>query len=375
VNVLIASFALRYRQGGEVYARDLALELQRQGHSPTVYASALGPLADELRAAGVPVITRLRSLISPPDIIHGNFRRATLAALLHFPNTPVVSVCHSHTGWPGGAAIHPRIGRYLGMSGLCVTRLREEGVPEKQIEQPWNFVDLNRFRPRPPLPEQPRRALLFSNYAHANSHLPAVTEACRRADLELDVVGAGVNNPVAHPEELLGRYDLVFAKAKAAMEAMAVGTAVVLCDFGGAGPLVTSANFDRLCPMNFGFQSLDGPLEPEYIQRQIAGYNAEDALRVRDLLRGSHSLEHAVTQMVHLYQTVIHEHQIAISQQTGAQSLGAADRAACLAALARDTVRERMIIFWLGVPHRRREQLFSLPGFQILRGQIRKLFR
>ena len=368
MNVLIASFALRYRQGAEVYARDLALELQRQGHSPTVYAPVLGPLADELRAAGVPVTTRLRSLKSPPDMIHGNFRRATLAALLHFPNTPAVSVCHSHAGWPGGAAIHPRIRRYLGMSGLCVSRLRTEGVPEAQIELSWNFVDMNRFRPRPPLPPQPRRALLFSNYAHADSHLPAVVEACRRADLTLDVVGTGVNNPVAHPEEMLGRYDLVFAKAKAAMEAMAVGTAVVLCDFGGAGPLVTSANFNRLSPMNFGFQALDAPLEPECLQQQIAGYDAEDALRVRDLLRGSHNLEDAVRTLVHLYQTVIQE------QQAGAPAESAADRASSFAALARDTVRERMIIAWLGVPQRRRDLLFSLPGSRIVRGQIRKLF-
>ena len=51
---------------------------------------------------------------------------------------------------------------------------------------------------------------------------------------------------MAQPERVLGRYDIVFAKAKAAMEAMAVGAAVVLCDFGGVGPMVTWADFDRL---------------------------------------------------------------------------------------------------------------------------------
>jgi hypothetical protein len=34
----------------------------------------------------------------------------------------------------------------------------------------------------------------------------------------------------AKPEEILGGYDLVFAKARSAIEAMAVGTAVVICD-------------------------------------------------------------------------------------------------------------------------------------------------
>ena len=40
---------------------------------------------------------------------------------------------------------------------------------------------------------------------------------------------------------LTGDYDLVFAKARCALEAMAVGAAVVLCDTHGLGPMVTSA--------------------------------------------------------------------------------------------------------------------------------------
>ena len=41
---------------------------------------------------------------------------------------------------------------------------------------------------------------------------------------------------LARPEEALGSYDIVFAKARAAAEAVATGTAVVLCDVAGAGP-------------------------------------------------------------------------------------------------------------------------------------------
>ena len=46
------------------------------------------------------------------------------------------------------------------------------------------------------------------------------------------------------PELLLPKYEIVFAKGKAAMEAMAVGTAVILCDFSGVGPMVSSTRFD-----------------------------------------------------------------------------------------------------------------------------------
>ena len=50
---------------------------------------------------------------------------------------------------------------------------------------------------------------------------------------------------VDRPEAILGDYDLVFAKARAAMEAMATGCAVILCDRVGAGPLVCRANLPR----------------------------------------------------------------------------------------------------------------------------------
>jgi hypothetical protein len=39
----------------------------------------------------------------------------------------------------------------------------------------------------------------------------------------------------AGSQEVLGRYDLVFAKAKCAIEAMVVGAAVIVCDANGLG--------------------------------------------------------------------------------------------------------------------------------------------
>src|SRR5207253_11139176 len=100
--------------------------------------------------------------------------------------------------------------------------------------------DLARFARRRPLPPRPRRALIFSNRAHEYTFIPAVRSACRRRGLELDVGGAGVGRTVDNPETLLPNYDLVFAKARCALEAMAVGSAVILCDADGLGPLVTS---------------------------------------------------------------------------------------------------------------------------------------
>jgi len=320
-------------------------------------------MADELRARGIPVVRRLRELKSRPDIIHGNSRRETLAAVLRFRSTPAIFVCHAHSAWDTGAWFHPRIRRYLGMSGLCVQRLRAEGMPEDRIALSWNWVDLHRFLPRPPLPERPRRALVFSNYAKDGTHLPAISEACRRAGLELDVVGAGVKNSAERPEAILGQYDLVFAKAKAALEAMAVGAAVILCDFGGAGPLVTSADFDRLRPMNFGFEALREPLAPEPILRQIERYDAEDAACVRDRLRGEGGLEQAVADLLGIYRAVIAEQ--AQDRETNRPELPRQ-----YARLAWDTLLEALLLGWLKLPMHRRDRLGKLLRIHTLKGRV-----
>ncbi len=171
-----------------------------------------------------------------------------------------------------------------------------------------NFVDLDRFRPRAPLPLRPRRALVFSNQASEGTFLPAVREACARSGLALEVAGVAAGSPAERPEALLPGFDLVFAKARAAMEAMAVGTAVVLCDQAGAGPLVTSADFDRLRPLNFGIRALRHPVTADFLAGEIERYDAADAAEVSRRLRATAGIEEAVDRLLGLYEEVLAEH-------------------------------------------------------------------
>jgi hypothetical protein len=305
---------MHLRGGENNFVRDLILELARQGHSPALCAPLTGPISDELRANGVPVVKKPWDLGFEPDIIHGHSRTEVVRALRYFGTTPAVFVAHSHTQWQDRLGDHPRIRRYFGVSRVCLEPFRQEGVPESKIHWLGNFVDTRRFAPRAPLPRRPRRALVFSNYATAGTHLPAVTEACSRSGLPLDVIGEGVGNYVAQPEEVLRNYDLVFAKAKAAMEAMAVGAAVVLCDFSGVGPIVTSAEFEELRLVNFGFQALRERLTPENVLRQIERYDPRDATVVRDRLRACASVTTAVTNLVEIYEAVIREQRTSASQ-------------------------------------------------------------
>lgn len=308
MRILITVVAQCRQSGTELYTRDLALALKRRGHEPAVFAGEVGPLAQDLREAGIPISDRFEELPGRFDLIHGQHFSPTLQALARFPGIPAVHVCHDHSWGPDKTPLHPRIVRHFGVSRICQERLVREGIEPGRADLLLNWVDLRRFPARPPLPERPRRALVFSNYATEENHLAVVRAACRLADLELDVVGAGVGRPVREPGAILTGYDLVFAKAKAALEAMATGTAVVLCDFAGVGPMVGTRNVQELRPLNFGFAALTAPFEVPVLLERIGQYNALDALKLRDLVRAECGLEVAVDRLLGIYQEVVEEH-------------------------------------------------------------------
>jgi hypothetical protein len=294
--------------GTEVVVRDLALELQRQGHIPLVYSPRLGGPAEELRKHDIEITNDLQNLSTVPDVIHGHHHAQVIEALLCFPSVPAIFVCHSGEADIDEPFYYPRILRYVAVDNRCRARLEgARGIRAERIEVMLNAVDLRRFEPRNRLPARPRRALVFSNYASRHTHLPVVRRACRRLRLEFDVVGSLAGNLVANPETLLPRYDLVFAKARCALEAMATGSAVVLCDFAGAGPMVTSENFDRLRSWNFGAGVLVNPLRPENIIPEIASYDPGDAALVTQRVREQAGLETAAQRWTSLYSRVVEE--------------------------------------------------------------------
>jgi hypothetical protein len=301
LRVLITNNGLVHRAGSELYVRDIALGLLEYGHTPIAYSTRLGPVADELRRSTVAVIDDLDALGISPDIIHGQHHLETMTAVLRFPDVPAVSFCHGWLPWEEMPAIFPSIRRYVAVDMTCRDRLLlEHGISSERVDVLYNFVDLERFKMGPPLPDRPRRALVFSNVAYPDSHVVAIREACHRRGISVDVVGLATQ-VTERPEAILRDYDLVFAKARAAMEAMATGCAVILCDRIGAGPLVNCTNFPALRELNFGIRALRDTITADHLGRQIDDYAPAEAAGVRDLLRSQASLTDALQRLLHIY--------------------------------------------------------------------------
>jgi glycosyltransferase involved in cell wall biosynthesis len=308
--VLITNYSLEERAGTQLFVRDLAIALLRRGHLPVVYSPAHGAVARELRAATVPVTDDLGKLTARPDIIHAQHHLEAMTALLRFRDVPAIYYCHGWLPRVEAPPAFPRVLRYVAVDDTCRDRLVcEHGVPEDRARVILNSVDLKKFRARrAPLPSRPQRALVFSNFAEESGYVAAVREACARYGIKLDVVGARAGGATDEPEKLLPRYDLVFAKARCALEALACGASVVLCDKVGAGEMVTTAELERLRRLNFGVRALNEVLSAEHLAREIARYDATDATDVSRRVRASADQESAVEEISALYEEVIAEY-------------------------------------------------------------------
>lgn len=302
---LITNYDLTRRGGTQLFVRDLAVRLLEQQHEPIVYSPYLGAIASELRGWTIPVTSDLRSIAAAPDIIIGNDHLGAMSALHRFPGTPAIYFVHGpQTLLPK----FPRIRRYVAVDETCRSHLLfTHGVGEEQVEVILNAVDLSRFLPRDSLPPRPRRAALFGNQFQDNEQLRAIRTACRDAGIEVDIVGYSLGKSVANPEKALLEYDLVFARARCALEAMATGAAVILTGRTRMGGMVMPAELERFRHLNFGRRTLMTPIDADSVRREISRYDAAGALEVCRRIRETASLDASVDQIVRLAGDVVDE--------------------------------------------------------------------
>lgn len=311
MRILLTNHVLAHRTGTELFLVELAERLRERGHDPVLYSPVLGAVAREAQAGGLEVIDDLDAadrIETPFELIHGQHWMETLAASLRFPDLPVVAMVHGHFPWQERVAALPTVRAWVTVSAASVDKVaRDAGVPPERVEVVPNGVDLRRFLPRPPLPARPERALVFSNLAQESSFVPAIRAACARFGIAVDVAGLAAGAVASRPEDLLPAYDLVFAKGRAALEALAVGCAVVVCDAHGSGPLVESSNIDRLRAANLGRLSFDGEVTAERLAEQIARYDARAATALSQRLRPEIDFDLAVDRLESIYRRVTEE--------------------------------------------------------------------
>lgn len=288
MKILITNAFLALRRGSEVFTSELAHGLQGRGHAVCVYAPVLGPLAVSMQAAGLAVTDDLDGLPWVPEVIHGQHCGPTTQAALAFPRVPVVNVCHGALPVEEQPCLAPNVRLWVAVDEPCRTRLfQQSAATPAQVRWIPNAVPLDLYPARTHFPTVARRALVFGNSASAGSRLQAIREAGAAAGLSVDCAGVNSGQVAEEPWQLLPQYDVVFAKARCAMEAMACGCRVILSDAQGLGPVVTPAGFPQLLPWNFGFRLLHGQHDRASVQARLTEALAMDAAAVMQQCRAT----------------------------------------------------------------------------------------
>jgi hypothetical protein len=303
--VLLVTILLFSRSGTEVVCIETAHALRKRKHAVSVYVQHDGATADLLRAEGFEVVTDLTALNSVPEVIQANQSYPLLEAVARFPDTPAISLCHDATVWFNEPIELPAIRRHIAVDIACRDRITDR-LPhlDGRIEILRNAVDLDRFQVRAPLPARPRGALIV---AKQSSYLDAVRAACSRRGIHVDAVGPAAGAEIADLPARLRGYDLVFASARSALEAMAAGCAVIVIDGRGLAGLVTHDKVASWRENNFGARVLSRRISTESIVEEIDRYDASDARIVCDFIRAHSSLDDYVDRLEQIHREVIAE--------------------------------------------------------------------
>jgi hypothetical protein len=302
--VLLVTIILTGRSGTEVVCCETARGLRRRNHEVVIYTQQEGPTAHQLRAEGFQITTDLASLSFVPDVIQSNQTYPLLEAIGRFPGTPAISICHDATVWYDEPIDLPSM-RHVAVDLACRDRIVSRFAHlAGRVEILHNAVDLEAFRPRAPLPPRPKRALILAKHP---SYLDAVRAACLQRGLDLDILGPAVGNEVDDLPSCLRDYDLVFASARSAIEAMAVGCAVIVVDSRGVAGLVTHDAVSSWRENNFGRRLFSRPASTEVIVAEIDRYAAADAQLVSRFIRENSSLDGYLDRLEVIHREVIAE--------------------------------------------------------------------
>jgi hypothetical protein len=309
LSILVTNITLSGRTGTETVTRDLCTGLKARGHRPIVYTVASradGPIASELRRAGIDVLTGIDQVPDDIDIIHAHHTPVAAVALCRFPDVAAIFVAHDYSAWFDSPPLFRSIHCYAAVDTTVAERVAAEtGLEPDCVRLLLNAVDMSRFRPGPPLPERPRRALAF---AKNHGHVEPIRRACHARRIELDVVGHAVGRVIDEPEELLGSYDLVFTSALSALEAMACGRAVVVCDGRGLAGFVTLERAQRWRPQNFGLRCLARRVETDALLAEIDAYNPAESAAVTHFIREQADRERWLDQVEAMHRSALELH-------------------------------------------------------------------
>jgi hypothetical protein len=157
MRIVVFNSPMIYLSGGQVNARDWTLGLKARGHKVTLFALVAGPLAEEVRQAGVSVISDPALMADKPDVLFGYGLNDLIALIARFPDVPAVQVSQQWSHWEHFPCPLPQVVLHVAVDDINAEMLVNEfGIAREQVRLIYNAVDMSRLSGRAPTSQSPR---------------------------------------------------------------------------------------------------------------------------------------------------------------------------------------------------------------------------
>jgi hypothetical protein len=293
VRFVLANRLLHGAGGTETHLLTIGDHLQRLGHDVVLYSPELGPFADHVRGRGLEVVDQVRLLPSDCDVVFAQDAIVVYDMAERYPDARLVfRVCgdrydfQSPPQTPGLVDLVVALSdRYLRLTSACAVR-----TPVLRLRVP---IDVDRLVPLDPIAARPRRAILLGNYG---DRLQVLCEVWGAQGIVVDQVGGA--QPRFDVASALQGADVVVAKGRAALDAMACGRAVYVFDTRGGDGWVTADSYPALEADNFTGTATGRVVTPGDLEHDLAAYDPAMGAVNRDLAMQHHRARDHVVELL-----------------------------------------------------------------------------
>jgi len=303
MRIVLATHAFDGVGGSETYLLTVAEQLQRLGHGVTIYAVALGKMAELARARAIDIVAELDDLSDHCDVVIAQDGGVSYELADRWPQTPQLFVCHSGFFDLQLPPLVPGVvGAVVVLSDRVERRIRALDVPHRivRLRQP---IDTERLVPRAGARKRPIRALLLGNYLRGDARR-ALVEAWAAAGVEVVQVGVPTNTTL-HPEQDIAQADIVVGKGRAILDAMSCGRAAYVYDAFGTDGWVTPEVYPLMEADAFAGQALPRVVDSDQLRRELDDYRPLMGQVNRELIMNHHQARTHAEQLVDLSRELV----------------------------------------------------------------------
>jgi hypothetical protein len=269
--------------GTEVHLVTIAEQLKRLGHEVALYAPELGPFADHARRRGLDVLGTVRELPEVCDVTFSQDGIVVYDLAERYPDAlSLFRICGDVADFQLPPQLRSVVDLVVVLSDRYerLARACAEQVPVLRLRVP---IDADRLVPLGTIRERPEQAVMLGNYGERHE---LVSDVWGRHGIAVRQVGGNAQSyDVA---TALADADIVVAKSRAALDAMACARAVYVFDLFGGDGWVTPELYDTLEADHFAGQATGRVIDAATLAGDLDGYRPEMGAVNRDLVLQHH---------------------------------------------------------------------------------------